>query len=83
MLMDGYMLTGRVGLGSHKRVEDELFIIWYVYAKLKLKKIVDTEDIMPINEIFTIVPSSHHYYPKDVLGGEKPWLQSKADLKKW
>ena len=41
MLMDGYMLTGRVGLGSHKRVEDELFIIWFVYAKLKLKKIVD------------------------------------------
>ena len=31
MLMDGYMLTGRVGVGSHKRVEDELFIIWFVY----------------------------------------------------
>ena len=39
MLMDGYMLTGRVGVGSHKRVEDELFIIWFVYlCQAKAKK---------------------------------------------
>ena len=55
----------------------------FICAKLKLKKIVDTEDILPIYGIITIVPSSHHYYPKDLPGGEKPWLQSKADLKKW
>ena len=58
MLMDGYMLTGRVGVGSHKRVEDELFIIWFVYAKLKLKKIVDIGVTMSIYEIITIVPPS-------------------------
>ena len=95
MLMDGYMLTGRVGVGSHKRVEDELFIIWFVYlCQAKAKEDCWYDDmlicwyqyigvIMSIYEIITIVPPSHHYYPKDVPGGEKPWLQSKADLKKW
>ena len=95
MLMDGYMLTGRVGVGSHKRVEDELFIIWFVYlCQAKAKEDCWYDDmlicwyqyigvIMSIYEIITIVPPSHHYYPKDVPGGEKPWLQSKADIKKW
>ena len=55
----------------------------FIFAKLKLKKIVDIGVTMSIYEIITIVPPSHHYYPKDVPGGEKPWLQSKADLKKW
>ena len=55
----------------------------FIFAKLKLKKIVDIGVTMSIYEIITIAPPSHHYYPKDVRGCEKPWLQSKADLKKW
>ena len=35
MLIDGYMFTGRVGLGSHRRDADELFIIWYGKGRSK------------------------------------------------
>ena len=34
MLIDGYMFTGRVGLGNHRRDTDELFIIWFVQLSL-------------------------------------------------
>ena len=31
MLINGYMFTGRVGLGNHRRDDNELFIIWFVH----------------------------------------------------